>query len=62
MSDDPNVRVHILSAALNVGEHALELQVRLGKLPPYTIVRYERGRYRALKWTPCPDNSGSNLR
>lgn len=59
MSDDPNVRVHILSAALNVGEHALELQVRLGKLPPYTIVRHERGRYRAWRlstiraWNPA---------
>ena len=39
MSDDPNVRVHILSAALNVGEHALELQVRLGKLEVDPIVQ-----------------------
>ena len=59
MSNDPNIRVHLLSTALNVGEHALELQIRLGKLPPYGIVRYERGRYRAWKlstiraWNPA---------
>lgn len=55
MSDDPNIRVHILSAAMNVGEHALELQIRLGKLPPTGIVRYERGRYRAWKLSTIRD-------